>query len=93
LDQLLATADPTTGVEKVPNYFAEGEACSAPFFIAPPSSEAKKSFRRKQKLHICEMSRFRLYIAVCQAKILYDSPVKTSISPDIPLEEVVSDST
>jgi len=34
------------------------------FFIALPSSITKKGFGREQKLHMCEMSGFRLSITV-----------------------------
>jgi len=65
LDQLVATADPTTGVEKVPDHFAEGEGLFSAFFIAHPGGITKKCFRCKQELHMCEMSCFRPGIAGC----------------------------
>ena len=60
LDQLLTTADPTAGVEKVPYHFAEGWVLFGAFFIALPSGITKKGLRREQEFHMCEMSCFRL---------------------------------
>jgi len=65
LDLLLATADPTTGVEKVPDHFAQGEGLFSVFFIALPIGITKKGLDCKQELHMCEMSCFRPGVAGC----------------------------